>query len=71
MSDEINRALGRIEGAMEAIKQDTSEIKVTLDQHNQRIGAIESFKVQILTIAGFVGAGVSVAWDAVKAKMGV
>lgn len=70
MSDEIFRALGRIEGAIEAIKGDTSEIKNTIDSHNKRISAVEGFKVQVLTIAALVGAGMSFLWDIVKSKLG-
>lgn len=70
MSDEIFRALGRIEGAIEAIKGDTVEIKNTLEGHGKRISAVESFKLQVLTIAGLVGAGVSFIWDIVKNKFG-
>lgn len=70
MSDEIFRALGRIEGAIEAIKGDTVEIKNTLEGHGNRLNAVEGFKIQVLTIAGLVGAGVSFIWDIVKNKLG-
>jgi hypothetical protein len=70
MSDEIHRALGRIEGAIDAIRGDTSEIKQTLDNHSKRLNSVEGFKIQILTIAGLVGAGMAFVWDIVKNKLG-
>lgn len=70
MSDEIFRALGRIEGAIDAIKNDTTEIKTVIESHGKRISAIEGFKLQVLTIAGIVGAGVSFVWDVVRNKIG-
>ena len=70
MSDEIFRAIGRLESSLKSIKEDTNDINGELKNHSQRISAIEGFKVQVLTIAGLVGAGMSLVWDIVRSKFG-
>lgn len=70
MSDEIFRALGRIEGKLDAVDQTTTEIKSTLEKHNKRIKSVESFKTQALTLAAVVGAAAGVLWDLIKSKLG-
>lgn len=70
MSDEIFRALGRIEGTIEAIKGDTAAIKKTISNHDDRISSMEGFKIQLVTIATLVGAGAGFIWDIVKHKTG-
>ena len=70
MSDEIQRALGRIEGSIEAIKGDTLEIKKTLDSHGDRIGAVETFKIQAIALGSAAGAVVSGVWHVAKIKIG-
>jgi len=70
MSDEIFRALGRIEGTLKAVQDDTNEIKGHIKEHNHRIGSLEGFKIQVLAIAGLVGTATSLLWDLIKQKFG-
>jgi tRNA A22 N-methylase len=70
MPDDLYRAIGRIEEAVKNVQKDTSEIRTQLENHNNRLSAIEGFKIQVLTIAGLVGAGVSMVWDLIKTKFG-
>lgn len=81
MSDEIFRALGRIEGAIEAIKGDNRELKSDIKEfkkainenfevYNKRLNSVEWFKLQALTVAGVVAGAVTFIWDIVKNKFG-
>ena len=51
---EIHRSLGRIEGKLDAIHEDISEIKDRLKSHDKRIRAIEKRNVFFSSLtAGF------------------
>lgn len=70
MSVSIERALGRIEGKLDAIATEQQELKEKHLSHNIRISSIEGFKIQVITISGFVAAGISGLWQLVKVKIG-
>lgn len=70
MSDEIYRILGRIEGKQDAMQSDITEIKTSVDKHNNRILSLEGFKLQIMAFAGFLAAGVTVVWELIKTIVG-
>lgn len=53
-ANDIQRSLGRIEGKLDAIHEDISEIKDKLKSHDSRIRAIEKRNVFLSSItAGF------------------
>ena len=53
-TNDIQRSLGRIEGKLDAIHEDISEIKDKLKSHDSRIRAIEKRNVFLSSItAGF------------------
>lgn len=62
---EVLRSLGRLEGSLDAlhkrdnrIEEQLTALRDTHDHHARRIGDLESFRRQILTIVGIVSATV-------------
>lgn len=55
MSDEINRALGRIEGKQDMTIDMVQEIKTRLDSHGDKIGSLERSRTAAIASAGAVG----------------
>ncbi len=64
MSEEIQRALGRIEGKLDSIID-------RVDSHEEKISGLEKVKTQALTIVGLVTFAMTFLWDAVKHKLGI
>lgn len=64
MSEEIQRALGRIEGKLDSIID-------RVDSHEEKISGLEKVKTQALTIAGLVTFAMTFLWDTVKHKLGI
>lgn len=57
---EIQRALGRIESALDAIKDDISSTAEKLDKHNDRLGSLERRQHWYSGFAAAVGAIIGV-----------
>jgi len=70
MSEELFRALGRIEGKIDSIEANTAAISNKVDGHDKRINTLEGFKAQLMAVAAVVGAAGSFAWDFFKNKFG-
>ncbi len=64
MSEEIQRALGRIEGKLDSIID-------RVDSHEEKISGLEKVKTQALTIVGLVTFAMTFLWDTVKHKLGI
>lgn len=64
MSDEIQRALGRIEGKLDGVLD-------RLNAHEEQISGLEKVKTQALTLVGFVTFAMTFGWDWVKHKLGI
>ena len=64
MSEEIQRALGRIEGKLDSIID-------RVDSHEEKISGLEKVKTQALTLVGFITFAMTFGWDWVKHKLGI
>ena len=64
MIDEIQRALGRIEGKLDGVIE-------RLNNHEEQISGLEKVKTQALTLVGFVTFAMTFGWDWVKHKLGI
>lgn len=64
MSEEIQRALGRIEGKLDSIID-------RVDSHEEKISGLEKVKTQALTMVGLVTFAMTFLWDAIKHKLGI
>lgn len=64
MSDEIQRALGRIEGKLDGVIE-------RLNDHEEQISGLEKVKTQALTLVGFITFAMTFGWDWVKHKLGI
>ena len=57
--DEIQRTLGRIEGALSAIQEDMSEGKSRMDNHGERIRRVENRQTATWMAGGVIAAGLA------------
>lgn len=53
--DDISNALGRMEGKLDAIRDDLRRKDERLDDHGKRINTLERWQSRVLGIAGGVG----------------
>ncbi len=70
MNDNIERAIGHMQGTLESIKQSQDRVEAKLDKHEKRITAIEGFKNQMIAWGSGEGAAVSALWSVLNFKIG-
>lgn len=68
MSDEIQRALGRIESKLESLSESQAEIKKDLRLLNKRVGSVE---VSGAKYGATAGAMMTIGIGLIKGKMGL
>lgn len=61
MSEEIQRALGRIEGKLDSVLS-------TQEKHAEQISGLEKVKTQALTLVGIFSIGIPLLWETIKTK---
>jgi hypothetical protein len=61
MSDDIQRTLGRIESKLDAVIKDRDEDKNRLDNHGNRIGALERWQARVVGAVAIVAFGLGLA----------
>jgi hypothetical protein len=62
MSDEIQRALGRIEGKLDTVLS-------TQEKHEEQISSLEMVKTQALTLVGIFSVGIPLLWETIKTAL--
>lgn len=70
MNENIERAIGHMQGTLEAIKESQERVENKLDKHDKRISVVEGFKVQVIALGSGAGALVSAIWSVIKFKLG-
>ncbi len=70
---EILRSLGRLEGTVDAIKEDVTEVMGTTRSLDRRLGKVEARINRgtgiVVGIGALAGGGVAALWGAIKARM--
>ena len=69
MSQQLNRAIGRLEGKIDTILVNQDEFKATFAKHDERLRKLEGQHMKAIGFFGTIMVFCNWAWDLIKNKL--